>query len=75
MGSATSPPCVDSFLCGARRGNCAAIGRWSAISLVTVMRCYFIRGGHLADVHKLAEFSDEELCAQNNPAVWPLHRP
>ena len=72
------------------------------------MRCYFIRGGHIADVDKLAEFSDEEaitkahalfserkdlfegfelwdgarvlighpeLFAQNNPAIWPLHRP
>jgi hypothetical protein len=72
------------------------------------MRCCFIRGGHIADVDKLAEFSDEEaiakarapvfraqgpfegfefwdgarvlighpeLFAQNNPAIWPLHRP
>ena len=28
------------------------------------MRCYFIRGGHIADVDKLAEFSDEEAIAK-----------
>jgi hypothetical protein len=28
------------------------------------MRCYFIRGGHIADVDKLAEFSDEEAMAK-----------
>ena len=29
-----------------------------------VMRCYFIRGGHIADVDKLTEFSDEEATAK-----------
>jgi hypothetical protein len=28
------------------------------------MRCCFIRGGHIADVDKLAEFSDEEAIAK-----------
>jgi hypothetical protein len=28
------------------------------------MRCYFIRCGHIADVDKLAEFSDEEAIAK-----------
>ena len=28
------------------------------------MRCYFIRGGHIADVDKLADFSDEEAIAR-----------
>ena len=29
------------------------------------MRCYFIRGGHIADVDELAEFSDEEANAKS----------
>jgi hypothetical protein len=28
------------------------------------MRCYFIRGGHIADVDKLTELSDEEAVAK-----------
>lgn len=28
------------------------------------MRCYFIRGGHIADVDELTEFSDEEAIAK-----------
>ena len=30
------------------------------------MRCYFIRGGHIADVDKPADFSDEEAIARAN---------
>jgi hypothetical protein len=28
------------------------------------MRCYFIRGGHIADVDKLADLSDDEAIAR-----------
>ena len=33
------------------------------------MRCYFIRGGHIADVDKLADFSDEEAIAKAHARI------